>query len=122
MRRDFVALYTAGQAARKYIDYKQVDKDKEGQAEGAIEFVAPAKPGHYFARYLRADYTELAVSATIVVRSALSVLLEEVKNEGAFVCACAQLRAHMWKVLRNRHTRAWGCNVCARGGDICARG
>ena len=48
----------------------------------SIEFVAPSRPGPYFARYLRADYSELAVSATIVVRSALSVLLEEVKSEG----------------------------------------
>ena len=81
-RGDFVALYAAGQPARKYLDYKQVQKEKEGQAEGSIQFAAPAQPGNYFARYLRADYTELAVSAPIVVRSALSVLLEEVKTEG----------------------------------------
>jgi len=28
----------------------QVDKEKEGMAEGTIEFVAPPKPGPYFAR------------------------------------------------------------------------
>eukprot|EP00277_Geminigera_cryophila_P012765 CAMPEP_0179438862 /NCGR_PEP_ID=MMETSP0799-20121207/22537_1 /TAXON_ID=46947 /ORGANISM="Geminigera cryophila, Strain CCMP2564" /LENGTH=174 /DNA_ID=CAMNT_0021220787 /DNA_START=1 /DNA_END=522 /DNA_ORIENTATION=+ len=82
VRRDFVALYAAGQPARKYLDYKQIDKEKEGKDSGSLEFVAPSKPGPYFVRYLRADYTELAVSSTIVVRSALSVLLEEVKSEG----------------------------------------
>jgi hypothetical protein len=42
-------------------------------------YLTPASRG---GRYLRADYTEMAVSATIIVRSALSVLLEEVKSEG----------------------------------------
>ena len=82
MKRDFVALYEAGEPARKYISYKVADKEMEGKELGSAELAAPTKPGHYFARYLRADYSELAVSATIVVRSALSVLLEEVKSEG----------------------------------------
>lgn len=38
-------------APRKYIDYKQLEKEKEGTVEGTVEFVAPSKPGPYFARY-----------------------------------------------------------------------
>ncbi len=64
-RRDFIALYTAGQTAKKYTEYKIVEK--EGLTNGIMEFVAPAKPGEYFFRYLKADYTELARSATVVV-------------------------------------------------------
>eukprot|EP00960_Hanusia_phi_P044632 756749-Hanusia_phi.AAC.1 len=79
-RRDFLACYTFGSSTRKYIDYKQVEK--EGMKEGKVEFAAPSKPGKYIFRYLRADYSEMAASPAVTVRSALSVLLEEVKSQG----------------------------------------
>ncbi len=62
---------------RKYVEYKAVEK--EGLAEGRVEFAIPNKPGEYVARYLKSDYTELALSAPVPVRSALTVLLSEVK-------------------------------------------
>lgn len=76
-RRDFVALYEHGQSVRKYVDYKMIEKD--GLIEGRLEFSAPQKPGLYFLRYLRADYTELAASQQFSVKSALSALLDSVK-------------------------------------------
>jgi hypothetical protein len=76
-RRDFVALYEHGQPVRKYVDYKMIEKD--GLLEGHSEFVAPQKPGLYFLRYLRADYSELAASHPFPVKSALSALLDSVK-------------------------------------------
>ena len=43
-------------APRKYIDYKQIEKEKEGLAEGTVEFIAPSKPGPYFARCQRTRF------------------------------------------------------------------
>ena len=85
MKRDFVALYEAGEPARKYISYKVADKEMEGKELGSAELAAPTKPGHYFARYLRADYSELAVSATIVVRSA--TIETGVKSSVSTICS-----------------------------------
>jgi hypothetical protein len=62
---------------RKYIDYKAVEK--EGLTQGRVEFSIPGKPGDYVFRYLKGDYTELALSPPVSVRSALTVLLDEVK-------------------------------------------
>jgi hypothetical protein len=62
---------------RKYTDYKAVEK--EGLTQGRVELSIPGKPGDYVLRYLKGDYTELALSPPVSVRSALTVLLSEVK-------------------------------------------
>lgn len=58
VRRDFVALYAAGQPARKYLDYKQIDKEKEGKDSGSLEFVSPLSP---FQIFLDANFDILKV-------------------------------------------------------------
>ena len=66
---------------RKYIEYKAIDK--EGLVQGVLELTIPSKPGDYVIRYLRADYTVMATSHPITARSALTVLLDEVKTHSA---------------------------------------
>lgn len=66
---------------RKYIEYKAIEK--EGLLEGVLELTIPSKPGDYVIRYLRADYTVMATSHPITARSALTVLLDEVKSHSA---------------------------------------
>jgi len=58
VRRDFVALYAAGQPARKYLEYKQIDKEKEGKDSGSLEFVSPLSP---FQIFLDANFDILKV-------------------------------------------------------------
>ncbi|KAJ1483421.1 hypothetical protein T484DRAFT_1896081, partial [Baffinella frigidus] len=80
-RKDFVAMFKVGEESlRKYDGYKVIAK--EGLQNGEVDFTAPSSPGTFIFRYLRADYSEAGISRPLLVRSALSVLLDEVKAQG----------------------------------------